>query len=84
MAFNPFIGRSQEWLGSQLEIAQQDYAMGKTIVSSGSGDVNNAKQVQATAEKRIEQLYKALSLIDPETYPAASITRNTVTRVAFT
>jgi hypothetical protein len=84
MAFNPFIGRDQEWLEAELRLAQDDFAKGKTMTSVNAGDTGNTKQVQMSPQERIGFLLKALAILDPETYPPESVIRNTITRVAFT
>lgn len=81
MALNPFIGQSREQLETWLASAQTDLAAGKTLSSYGSGDVSGSKQVQMTPLERIEKLLYALYLIDPDTYPLASIRRVTRTQV---
>lgn len=81
MAFNPFIGRSQEWLESELEKAQEDYAAGKTTSSINAGDAGSSKVVQLTPEQRIRLLLKALNLLDSTLYPDSSIRRVTRTQV---
>lgn len=83
MAFNPFIGWSQQELEAELRRAQEDYAAGASIESAGSGDVNSRNRQEASAVQRIEQLYRALSAIDPEKYPAAQIARIKSTRIVF-
>lgn len=84
MAFNPFIGRDQSWLETQLELAQNDFAAGKTMTAVNAGDTGNSKQVQMSPQQRIEYLLAALSILDPATYPPASVRRDSITRVTFT
>ena len=79
MARNIFVGRSQAWLETQLKLAQADYAAGKMVTSYGEADVNVGKMEIVKIEDRIDQLLYALHLIDPGTYPATSIRRQTVT-----
>lgn len=78
---NPFIGQSQETLEAWLREAQEDLAAGKTITSAGAGDTRFDNQVSGSPEKRIEQLLRALNLLDPVTYPATEIRRATRTRI---
>lgn len=80
MAFNPFIGWTQAQLEAELRSAQEDYAAGTQITSVGAGDTNVSAQMQHGILERIETLYRALNLLDPTTYPIASIlpTRQTV------
>ena len=81
MAINPFIGVTQAQLERWLADAQADLAAGKTLSSYGSGDVSGSKLIQMTPLQRIEKLLYALYLLDPTTYPLASIKRVTRTRV---
>jgi len=81
MAFNPFIGRSQEWLEAALQEAQEDYQLGKTTSGVNAGDAGSSKVVQMLPIERIKAILKALYILDPDTYPATSINRVTRTQV---
>lgn len=83
MAFNPFLGWSQQELETELRRAQEDYAAGASLESTGSGDLQSRNRIETSAVKRIEQLYRALSALDPERYPASQIARTTSTRIVF-
>jgi len=83
MAFNPFIGWSQEDLETELLRAQQDYAAGASVESAGSGDVNSRNKIDLSPLERIKAIYRALNAFDPEKYPAASIAPKTQTRIVF-
>jgi sulfate adenylyltransferase subunit 1 (EFTu-like GTPase family) len=83
MAFNPFIGWSQEKLEVALLDAQEEYAEGKALVSAGAGDTSASKAVQASALTRIRKLLIALNKLDPVKYPTKDITPITQTTVAF-
>lgn len=80
---NYFIGRSQEWLEKQLAARQQELAAGKTVTSVTAGDTSAAKTTQLSIIECIRMLLQALSLLDVATYPVASITPITETRVIF-
>lgn len=60
---------NQTWLETKYEAAMEDRANGKTIISVGAGDTNNAKQVTISVAQRCRELYHDLSVIDPATYP---------------
>lgn len=78
MALTTFYGWTQAELLDALRSAQEDFAKGKTIISTGSGDVNVAKQVQESAKSRILEIQQALYELDPETYEAfAGVGANT-------
>jgi hypothetical protein len=83
MAFNPFIGWSQQDLERELRRAQEDYAAGASVESAGSGDVNSRSRIDASPLQRIRQIYAALYALDPEKYPAAAIRPITQTRIVF-
>lgn len=72
--FNPFIGWSKTDLEIALRAAQNEYAAGVQIASVGAGDTNVSGSVQVTILERIRQIYQALFLIDPVTYPIDKIT----------
>lgn len=80
MAWNPFVGRTQVWLEAELAKAQAELAAGKTRNGAGEGTVNWQSLVQQSPSTRIEQLLRALNILDPTTYPLDSVTR--VTRTA--
>ena len=77
MAFNPFVGKSQTWLETELEKAQSDLASGASTISGGEGTVQFGKMLHQSPQVRIEQLLRALYALDPDTYPLSSITRAT-------
>ncbi len=81
MAVNYFAGKTQIWLEAELEKAQADMSSGKTITSVSSGDVSSGKMVQVDVKERIEKLLYALYLLDDTTYPLASSTRTSRTRI---
>ena len=87
MAFNPFIGWSQEELEAALSDAQDDYAAGKTLTSIGAGDSSSSKLVQSSPMARIEAICKALYALDPVTnadYKANKVTRTQVQFSGYT
>jgi len=83
MPLNIFIGKSKAWLEAQLASAQADAASGKTTTSVTTTDLSTSKSVQADISTRIEQLLWALYLLDPVTYPLASVRRISRTRAVF-
>ncbi len=81
MAVNYFAGKTQTWLETQLASAQADFAAGKTRTSVTSGDVASGSQIEVSVKERIERLLYALYLIDPDTYPLASVSRISRTKL---
>lgn len=79
MALNPYIGRTKVWLEAELAKAQQDLSAGKTRIAVGEGTVSSQSMVQQSPMTRIEQILRALYLLDPDAYPLANITRITRT-----
>ena len=69
MAVNYFVGKTQAWLEAELAKVQADIAAGKTITTASSGDVASGKMVETNAKARFDQLYYALYLLAPTTYP---------------
>jgi hypothetical protein len=80
---NYFIGKSQAWLEAELAKAQADFASGKTTTSVSAGDASSGKQSMMSLERRIQQILKALFLLDPVTYPAVDVIPNRMTRASF-
>ena len=80
---NYFIGKSQAWLETELDKCQADYAAGKTTVSVSAGDATTGKQVSMSLERRMQQILKALHILDPVTYPASSVIPQRQTKAAF-
>lgn len=83
MAYNPFIGWEQEELLRALRDAQEELASGSSVNRVGAGDVSTGSQVDKSPETRIEMLYRALSILDPTTFPPGQITRIDRTRIRF-
>jgi hypothetical protein len=83
MAFNPFIGWSQEDLLEALTAAQEDLAAGKSTTRVGAGDANVESRMDKSPEARIELLYRALNLLDSTRYPIDQISRISITKAAF-
>ena len=83
MAVNYFIGQSKEWLETQLAQCQEDIATGKTLIQWGAGDSSGIRRVQLTPQLRFQQIYYALYLIDPDTYPASGLAPTNRTRATF-
>lgn len=83
MAYNPFIGRSLEWLEAQLEAAQTDLGAGSVVNYAEAGDAKTQTKIDKSPDERIKLILKALNKIDPDTYPIADITAIDRTRVTF-
>jgi hypothetical protein len=82
-ALNYFIGKSQAWLETELAKAQAEYAEGKSLVQASGGDASASKQLAMSLERRIQQILRALYLLDPATYPADSVIPVRQTRASF-
>ena len=80
---NRYIGKSREWLETQLSKAQDDKAAGKTLTSWGQGGDSATKQVQSTPDERIDDLLYSLSILYPDTYEPTSTVGNNVTGLDF-
>jgi hypothetical protein len=80
---NYFIGKSQVWLEAELAKAQAEYAEGKSLVQASGGDASASKQLAMSLERRIQQILRALYLLDPATYPADSVIPVRQTRASF-
>ena len=83
MAFNPFIGLSQERLETELRQAQSDLLAGKATIQAGSGEIMIRSQTDVSLQQRIRAILKALNRIDPNTYPAADISPVQQTKISF-
>ena len=79
MPVNYFVGRSRQWLESELRAVQDDIAAGKTVTSYGAGDISSGKQVEINLDERWRRLYYALYLLAPLEYPLSAISKITVT-----
>ena len=80
---NYFIGKSQAWLEAELAKAQAEYAEVKSLVQASGGDASASKQLAMSLERRIQQILRALYLLDPATYPADSVIPVRQTRASF-
>ena len=70
MALTTFYGWTEAQLLAALRSAQNDFAKGAAIISTGSGDVNTAKAIQHSAKERIFEIQQALYELDSTTYAA--------------
>lgn len=70
-------------LENELRRAQQELAEGRSLISSGAGDVNVAKQREITITTRIALIYQKLYELAPDDYPIEDITPNTQTKLSF-
>ena len=80
---NYLIGLSQATLEAELAKAQADFMAGRTVTSVSAGDASTGKQMVMSVERRIQQLLKALHILDPVTYPAADVIPNKLTKAKF-
>ena len=53
-----------------MAAAQEELSRGKALITTGSGDVQAAFQIQKNAKERIFELQHALYEVDPDTYAA--------------
>ena len=83
MAFNPFIGLTKTRLETELRQAQSDLLAGKATIRAGSGEILIQSSVDVSLQQRIRQIYRALSLLDPTTYPADQISPTSQTKISF-
>ena len=83
MAFNPFLGRSQTLLESDLAKCQADLAAGKTVIRADVPGISVYSQIEITITERIRQILVALNKVDPTTYPLDQISPASTTRVIF-
>ncbi len=83
MAFNPFLGQSQEDLESLLQKAQADFARGKIITRATVPGMDVTSSIEMTTLERIRLILVALNKLDPDTYPADQISQATTTRIIF-
>jgi hypothetical protein len=83
MALTTFYGWTAAELLTAMAAAQEDLAKGRSIIQSGSGDVNVAMQLQLNAKERIFELQMALYEVDPETYEAFACVGHSQTRATF-
>ncbi len=70
MAYNYLAGQSIAQLAAALASAQSDLLAAKSRVSVTSGDVAASFSITQGIQQRIQQIYDALTLLDPITYPA--------------
>jgi hypothetical protein len=83
MAFNPFLGKSQEWLETELSNAQRDFSRGKATVGATSADMSIRSEVEISLTQRIQLILRALNRIDPTTYPIEQISPISATKAVF-
>ena len=83
MAFNPFLGWTQERLETALSKAQADLAAGKTVIRADVPGISVYNQVDTTPAERIALILRALNKLDPTTYPSDQISRPSTTRAVF-
>lgn len=68
MALTTLWGETEASLLAALAKAREDFKKGSAIIAVGSGDVNAAKTIQASARERISEIQAALYELDPDTY----------------
>lgn len=70
VAYNYLAGQSIAQLAAALATAQADFLAAKSRISVTSGDVAASFAITSGLQQRIQQIYDALTLLDPVTYPA--------------
>lgn len=83
MAFNPYLGRSQDQLEADLAKAQADLAAGKQVIRADVPGISVYNQVEITILERIRQILRALNVLAPSQYPLDQITPTRATRAIF-
>lgn len=84
LGVNYFVGRTQAWLENQLAQCQEDLAAGKTRITWGAGESSSGSLKTTSPQQRYADLYFALSVLDPDTYPPANQpTRRTTPRYVY-
>lgn len=83
MALNKYLGWSQSELETLLREIQEDNAAGKATIQAGAGDASSSSRVEKSNDQRMNEVLYALFVLDPDTYPAASIRSITQTRATF-
>ncbi len=83
MALNWAIGLSQEFLETELGKARADLLAGKTVSRATVPGIDVTNQIDMTPRARIEMLLKALSALDPTTYPPDQTSPASTTRAVF-
>lgn len=81
MAFRNFPTATEAQLLQWLADAQADKAAGTTMTAWGNGGDSASKQVAGSPDKRIQEIYADLTVLNPTKYPAN--TRPTVTTAVF-
>jgi len=83
MAYNPFIGWSQDDLETALRAAQTDLAAGKSTSGAGDGTVMVKNSIDIRPAERVRLILLALNKLVPSAYPIEDITPITQARVIF-
>lgn len=85
MALNPFFNVPRATLEGWLDDARYELASGKTISYWQGSDMAASQHVWTgmDPQKRIELIYRELSRIAPDEFPAAQLTRITVVQGRF-
>lgn len=79
MAVNPFPGKSEVWLETELDKVLAEQSSGKTLVSAQDGDVSGAHAVQSSIRQRKYDILVALTILNPTDYPPATTLPKRVT-----
>tara|TARA_S200002703_G_scaffold117643_3_gene103314 strand:- start:4405 stop:4659 length:255 start_codon:yes stop_codon:yes gene_type:complete len=80
---NPFIGKNQSWLETELAHCQDELSSGKVRIEVDSDGVAVKHQSMGSIEYRIELILRRLHTIDPVTYPASDTLRINRTSARF-
>lgn len=75
MPFNPFAGWTEDELLAERRKIQEEIMAGGSVVSASAGDVNSQTQTQVGAMTRLGLVMRALTILDPDTYPATDLPR---------
>lgn len=80
MAFNPFIGQTEQWLVEKLRETQEELAGGKSTIGGNMGEVGFSKIMTIGPMQRLQMILAALNLLNPTAYPidSSSVPRSTV------
>ncbi len=83
MALNWAIGLSQEFLETELGKARADLLAGKTVSRATVPGIDVTNQLDMTPRARVAMILKALSALDPTTYPPDQTSPSSSTRIIF-
>ena len=79
MPVNPFPGKTEVWLETELDKVLVEQAAGKTMLSAQDGDVGGVHNIQASIRQRKYDILVALTILNPTDYPPATTLPKRVT-----